>query len=77
MRPNRPTYVVPSIPDPASIVVPGQHVLTAAGQRAIVAYVHDGVVFAWVGMASVPRACIVRGDAYGGEHDLTLGLAAA
>lgn len=69
-------YTVPMHPDPAALAMPGQHVITASGQRAIVAMVIEGVVWAWVGRAPVPRPCIVRHDAFGGEHDQTLGLVA-
>lgn len=61
----------------ASLAVPGQHVITASGVRAVVAYVHQGVVYAWVGRSSVPRPCVVRSDAWGGEHDMHEGLSHA
>lgn len=74
MTATRRPYTVPQSPDPASMVAPGQHVITASGVRAVVAFVRDGVVHAWVGMSPMPRPCIVRGDAWGGEMDMSEGL---
>lgn len=58
-------------------VYPGQKVITSAGVAAVVAFVApNGTVYATGARDRVPRAVIVRCDAWGGEHDLAAGLPA-
>lgn len=56
------------------VVHPGQKVVTSAGIVAIVAFVQFGQVWAWVNGQVQPVT--VKTDAFGGEHDQTIGLAA-
>lgn len=56
-------------------VQPGQRVITSAGDSVTVAHITNGNVYAWRFGRIVP--VVVRCDAWGGEHDLTLGLQAA
>lgn len=57
------------------IVYPGSKVITTAGNVVTVAFVNCGQVYAH-GRNGLPEAVVVVGDAYGGEHDQVLGLAA-
>jgi hypothetical protein len=60
-----------------AVVYPGQRVITSAGDVVTVAMVRgDGVVLAWRGNSPWPLAVTVRGDAWGGEADQAVGLAA-
>lgn len=56
-------------------VFPGQRVVTSAGDTVTVALIEAGKVFAY--RAGRIVAVTVRCDAWGGEHDLSLGLQAA
>lgn len=48
----------------------GQRVITSHGTTVTVALVRNGVVWAWQFGKLVP--VVVRGDAWGGEHDQAL-----
>lgn len=48
----------------------GQKVITSHGTTVIVAFVRNNQVWAWYRGKLQP--VIVRGDAWGGEHDLAL-----
>jgi hypothetical protein len=53
---------------------PGQRVITTAGTIVVVAYVRNGNVWAyWNGDIVLVH---VVADAWGGEHDQTIGIAA-
>lgn len=57
------------------ILFPGQRVILASGETAIVAFVAHNQV--WVfGRYGLPVAAVVVTDAWGGEHDQSLGLVA-
>lgn len=57
-------------------VQPGQHIITSHGYVAIVAMVRpNGDVYAHTPLGALPVRVRVRGDAWGGEHDLAHGLA--
>lgn len=61
----------------AALCHPGERVITRAGDVVTIAYVtDDGRVFAWRTGRSVPILVCPRGDAYGGEHDMALGMVA-
>lgn len=49
---------------------PGQKVITSHGTTVIVAFVRDGRVWAW--HRGQLQSVVVRCDAWGGEHDLSL-----
>jgi hypothetical protein len=55
-------------------VFPGQRVVTSGGDTVTVAFVEAGKVYAYRNGRIVP--VMVRCDAWGGEHDMGLGLAA-
>jgi hypothetical protein len=56
------------------IVHSGQRVTTTGGNVVVVAYVRNGVVWAYWNGEIVPVQ--VTGDAWGGEHDQESGIAA-
>lgn len=56
------------------VVFPGQKVVATDGNVHIVAYVNDNKVYAYKNGLAQP--IIVCGDAWGGENDQTIGLAA-
>jgi hypothetical protein len=57
------------------VTYPGQRVIATDGKTYTVAYSIAGKVFAF-GSNGVPTEIRVCGDAWGGEHDQALGLAA-
>lgn len=57
------------------LVHPNQKVITTTGEVAIVAFVRHGQVFVF-GRDGLPKAVDICCDAFGGEHDQTVGLAA-
>lgn len=60
-----------------AVIYPGQRVVTSAGDVVTVALVRgDGVVLAWRHGQPMPVPVHVRTDAFGGEHDQSIGLAA-
>lgn len=59
----------------ANLIQAGQRVITSHGETVTVAFVALGCVWAY-GSRGLPRRVVVRTDAFGGEHDLRLGLAA-
>ena len=58
-----------------SIVHPGQRVITTEGKTETVALVDQGKVYVFASEGWL-KAVTVVGDAWGGEHDQTQGLAA-
>lgn len=53
----------------------GQRIITTQGTVRTVAYVSNGVVWAYAPNGGLE--CVTpRSDAWGGEHDLTIGVAA-
>ena len=56
--------------------LPGQKIVTTEGVVRIVALVINGAVYAY-GLHGWLIKVIPRGDAWGGEHDLEVGLEAA
>ena len=57
------------------LVYPGQKVVTTDGRVVTVAFVNCGQVYCF-GRNGLPEAVTVVGDAFGGEHDQLVGLAA-
>lgn len=58
-----------------TFVYPGSRVITTAGKVVTVAFVRNGEV--WVfGERGFPVRVTVCGDAFGGEHDQSMGIAA-
>jgi hypothetical protein len=58
-----------------AIVHPGQKVVTTEGKTEIVAAIFHGIVYVY-GPDGWLRSVRVVGDAWGGEHDQEIGLAA-
>lgn len=57
------------------IVFPGQKCVSTEGEVVTIAVINDGGVWAY-GRDGLPKAVDIVGDAFGGEHDQAMGLAA-
>jgi hypothetical protein len=57
------------------MVYPGQKVITTEGRTEIVAFTLLGQVYVYQASGGVKLVQVV-GDAWGGEHDQTMGIAA-
>lgn len=57
------------------IVFPGQKVVTTGGEVVTVSHVAFGQIFV-IGRNGLPKAAQICTDAFGGEHDQTLGMVA-
>lgn len=58
-----------------TIVHSNQRVITATGETKTVAFVRHGIIFVY-GSNGIPMPATICGDAWGGEMDQTMGLAA-
>lgn len=58
------------------VIFPGQRVVLTSGETAVVAFVAHNQVWAF-GRLGLPMPVSIVGDAWGGEHDQTIGLAVA
>lgn len=58
------------------MVLSGQRIVTSQGAVAIVAFVLNGAVYVY-GRDGYPQRVRVRYDAFGGEHDQSLGCTQA
>lgn len=57
------------------ILFPGQRVITTEGKTETVAFTRNGQAYVF-GCNGLPKPVKVVGDAWGGEHDQEIGLAA-